>query len=169
MDKSFQTSFIPQQPLLKVEGLKRRKEVINIALVIALVIFFVTLTLAGGIYFWRVILERRIADETQQLAAVENTLDVDLVARMKRAEIRLTNARQLLANHGAFSVVLDFLEQTTSKDVGLTSLSYADGLDGPSVTLAGDAPSYESVYFQLETWRGMKPFATEVFSVQWRS
>jgi hypothetical protein len=163
MQNSFDTSFIPQQPLLRVEGAPRRQEPVNFALMLAFVLFFVSLITAGGIYFYKSQIDARIAASTEELAALEKTLDVDEIEKYKRVDARIVMGRALLRDHGVFTIVLDFLEETTAKNIGLTSLNYSLNSENKvEVRLTGEGPSFQSVYFQSEEWKRATPLTEKV-------
>ena len=157
MNNSLDTSFIPQQPLLKVEGYSQRQEPVNIVLILAFVIFFSALAIAAGMYFYKLSLDRGVLALEKQLESKEAILKTDDIERYKAIDTRLGVVKQLLENHNAFSTILTLLEKITARDVGLTALSYgADAVDGSvTLTLSGQAPSYSAVYAQVEAWRGM--------------
>ena len=67
---------MPQQPLLKVEGGARRGEAINLALVTGLIIFFVILSVSGGVYFYKTSLDKEVIKKGQQLADAEKTFSI---------------------------------------------------------------------------------------------
>jgi hypothetical protein len=164
MNNSLDTSFIPQQPLLKVEGYSQRQEPVNIVLVLAFVIFFSTLAIAVGMYFYKTSLVRGVVALEKQLESKESILKTDDIERFKAIDTRLAVVKQLLENHSAFSTILTLLEKITAQDVGLTALSYGvDSTDGSiELTLGGQAPSYSAVYAQVEAWRGMSSILKDV-------
>lgn len=164
MNNSLDTSFIPQQPLLKVEGYTQRQEPVNIVLVLAFVIFFSALAIAVGMYFYKTSLVRNVLALEKQLESKESILKTADIDRFKAIDTRLGVVKQLLENHSAFSTVLTLLEKITAQDVGLTTLSYAvHGTDGSiKLTLSGQAPSYSAVYAQVEAWRGMSSILKDV-------
>ncbi|OGZ08372.1 MAG: hypothetical protein A3C93_02805 [Candidatus Lloydbacteria bacterium RIFCSPHIGHO2_02_FULL_54_17] len=162
MDK-FDTSFIPQQPLLKVEGSSRVKERVNLPLIIGFVFLFVSALVFGGLYFYEMSVERRIVALEKDLEEKEAMLNIADIDRYKKIDERLTLARQLLEEHIAFSSILALLEKITAEDIGFTTLSYAPSEGGAiKVSLHGLAPSYSAVYVQAEAWRGMKQLLKEV-------
>lgn len=157
MNNSFDTSFIPQQPLLRVEGSLRRRESVSFALVLALVIFFLSLGLSGGVYFYKTIVDKRVLVLEKQLESKEASLKIDDIERYKAIDARLDIAKKLLLGHTAFSSILDLLEKITARDVGWTALSYGiDDKDGSIVlSLSGQTSSYDAVYNQAQSWRGI--------------
>lgn len=162
MGNQFETSFIPQQPLLKVEGSMRPRESLNIALVIALVLFFVSIVVSAGVYVYRTQVNKSIAVHEKQLADAEQYFDIDEITKFKHVDTRLTTAKNLVDRHVIFSVILDLLEASTAQNVGLMSLGFAKTGRGYEVSLAAEAPSYAAVYFQRDAWRNMKPMITDV-------
>lgn len=163
MENSFETSFIPQQPLVRTEGVPRRSEPVNIALILALVIFFITVTVAGGIYFYKLQVDKRILSKEKQLQAEEKNLNIDEINAYKHIDDKLVAVKGLLQNHSVFSTVLLLIEDSAAQNIGLTALSYQKGPTGDYVlTLSGKAPSYSAVYFQGETWRSMVPMVKSV-------
>lgn len=162
MQNSPQTSFMPQQPLLRVEGGSQRKEAVNLALVLALIVFFVALAVSGGVFFWHKQVVARVLTHARQLEDAEKLLSIEEISNFKKIDTRIDNAKTLLQNHTVFSTVLRFIESATAQNIALTSLGYAKDANDLSLTIAGAGPSYEAVYFQGETWRAMKSVVKNV-------
>lgn len=159
----FDTSFIPQQPLLKVEGTERFKEQVNLPLIIGFVFLFISVSVFGGFFFYEMNVERRIVALEKDLEAREATLNIPEIDRLKVIDTRVNLARELLEGHVAFSTVLALLEKITAENIGFTSLGYApDEKGGIKVGLIGLAPSYAAVYVQAEAWRGMRELLKKV-------
>jgi hypothetical protein len=95
MANSFDTSFIPQQPLLKVEGSSRPAEPVNLALVFAFIIFFATLIVLGGVYFYKTSVETRVLASETILKEKEASLRVEEIDRYKAFSDRLMVAKKL--------------------------------------------------------------------------
>lgn len=162
MANQFETSFIPQQPLLKVEGVSHRKEVVNFAAVFAIIIFFVAMVVAGGMYFYRAQVNDRIYQAQRDLAEAEKYFSIEEINKYQKADIRLRAAKTLVNEHTISSVILDFLEETTAVNVGLTSFGATKDATGYHVSLTGQAPGYKGVHFQVEKWRTMGPTIRKV-------
>lgn len=153
MDTRFETSFIPQQPLLRVEGTQRRREHVSLSLLFALIIFFATIAVAGGVYYLREDAERKLSEAKHQLDEREKNINIDEITSLKLLSTRFEAAEKVLSNHVALSAVLDLLEETTSVNVGFTSFAFSQSGDAPGVALIGEAPSYMTVYLQAEDLR----------------
>lgn len=163
MASQFETSFVPQQPLLKVEGMTQRpNKPLNIPLVIALIVFFVTLATSAGVYFYKEQTIKQVAAKGEQLKAAEQLFSVDKVNEYKNLQIKLTAAKALVDSHLIFSVIFDLIETKAAENIGLTSLGFGQDALDTSLTLTGQAPSYEAVYFQVQKWRESKPVVKNV-------
>ncbi len=148
-----ETSFMPQQPLLRVEGGNRRSEPINLALVVAIIVFFVTLSVAGGMYFYKTKLEKEVIAKGQELADQEKKFNGDEITIYKNLQTSLITAKKLVDSHTIFSVILDTIETHAAQNVGLTAFDYKKDDTGIKVSVSGQAPGYAAVYFQVQEWR----------------
>lgn len=157
MANQFETAFIPQQPILRVDGVSRSGEPVNLALILSLIIFFVTIAVSAGVYLYRVQIDKRVHEKSQILEAAEKDFNIDEITTYKRIDSRLALAKKLVDEHTISSVAFDLLESSTAQNVGLTSLTFTKDLQGNSINLNGQAPSYAAVYFQAEAWRAMRP------------
>ena len=163
MEHTFETSFIPKQPLLKSEGGMGRRESVSLALVLALVVFFVTAAVAVGAYFYKLEVDKRVLALAEELQNAEKNLSIDEIAIYKHINERMIMAKGLINEHNAFSAVLNFAEDGVADNVGLTGLSFVDNSQGDTViNLTAEAPGYGEVYFQAESWRKMKPLVRSV-------
>lgn len=157
MANQFETSFIPQQPLLKVEGVARRKEALNFSVIFSIIILIASGVIAGGLYFYRAQVNNRVYQAQKDLAEAEKYFSIDEINKYQKANTRLGIVKTLVHRHTINSVILDFLERSTAVNVGLISFSSTKDSAGYHVALNGQAPSYSAVYFQVEKWRAMQP------------
>ena len=162
MANQFETSFVPQQPLLKVEGSSRARQPINISLVLSLIIFFVTLAVAGGAYFYEQQMLRQVEETKNELAAKEKTFDIDKISTYKNLQLTLDTAKSLAGNHLIPSGLFDIIEERAAENIGLTAFSFAQEGNSSYLTLSGQSPTYEAAYFQLTKWRETKPLMKSV-------
>lgn len=157
MANQFETSFVPQQPLLKVEGGQRSREPLNLSLIVALVVFFVTLAVAGGAYFYKQQVDKQVVQKGIELKAAEQLFDTSKISTYKDLQVKLTTAKSLVDSHTIFSLIFDLIETKAATNIGLTSLVFGQEANDMSLILNGQAPSYEAVYYQVQKWRESKP------------
>lgn len=162
MPNTFETSFIPKQPLLKIEGNSQRRESVNVALVVSLIIFFVTASVAGGLYFWKGKVFETVRERAVELKDAEKNFNIDDINTYKRLQISLDTAKRLVDEHTIFSVAFNIIEDQTAKNIALTSLTYGQEPLGVSLVLSGQAPSYSALYFQVNSWKNMNPLVKMV-------
>lgn len=162
MANQFETTFVPQQPLLKVEGGQRPREPLNLSLIISLIVFFVTIAVGGGAYFYKQQVDKQVAGMGAELKAKEQLFDTDKITHYKGLQVKLTTAKSLVDAHSIFSLIFDLIETRAAQNIGLISLQFAQ--EGPDTVLIlnGQAPSYEGVYFQVQKWRESKPVIKNV-------
>lgn len=167
MANQFETSFVPQQNLLKMGSQERPGEPLNFSLIVSLVAFFVVLALAGGEYFYKQQAEKQLIQKGQELTAKEKLFDTDKINSYKNLQVTLSTAKNLVDNHKIFSLVFNLLELRAAENIGLTSLLFTQDGEGQHLMLSGQAPSYEAVYYQVQKWRESKPMmkSAEVMSL----
>ncbi|MDO8521649.1 MAG: hypothetical protein Q7S52_06050 [bacterium] len=157
MDNKFDTAFIPQQPLLKVDGNLRFRERVNLPLIIGFVCLFISVMVYGGLYFYEASMAHRVTVLEKELESKEEILQISEIDRYKAIDARITTAKGLLRGHVAFSAMLGLIEKITAENIGWTSLSYGSGENGTlNVSLTGEALNYSAVYVQAEAWRGIE-------------
>lgn len=157
MANQFETDFIPQQPILRIEGTPRSGESVNLALILALIIFFVTIAVSVGAYLYRAQVEKRVYEKSLLLQEAEKDFNIDEIDIYKRIDSRLTLAKKLVDEHTISSVAFDILESSVAQNIGLTSLAFSKDSKGNFINITGQAPSYAAVYFQAESWRALRP------------
>lgn len=155
MDSSnpFDTSFIPQRPAVKLEPAFRPRVEFNLAMAIALALLFAVIAASGGMYFWRISIEKNIAEKEASLASMAGKIDMQALRELELVAARLSTGRKLLENHYAFSSFLDLLEKTSLRSITITKLEYTIKEGVPAVQMSMSAPNYMSVYVQEETWK----------------
>ena len=156
MDSNFETSFIPQQPLLKLEGARARREPINFAVLLALIIFFTVSAVAGGMFAYKASIDARVNKKQNQLDEAENKIDIAGINSLKQISAQVNLAKTLVDKHAAFSGILDLIEAGTAQNIAYTALSFSNEAKAPAIILSGQAPSYMAAYYQGLAWQKQK-------------
>lgn len=155
MEAKFQTSFIPKKPIVQEEKIHSK---LSIFLLISLIIFFVSLGLAGWVFLERNILIQQIGDEQKTIETNKNGLTQDsiTVESIVALDSRIRVANQLLANHVAVSPIFSFLNQRTLKNIRFKSFSIKNigqdtmGATKVSIEMSGQARDFDSVASQAD-------------------
>lgn len=161
MDPQPPTSFIPKKPLVG----ESRTGGGGLVTFLAVLIFIASLLSAGGAFAYEKYLDKALSNKDASLKKAEGAFDTASIVDLTRLDIRLGEARNLLASHVAPSGVFSFLSATTLERVQFTSFSLGIDTDGAGkVLLAGIADSFSSLALQSDQFSSAKVLRDVVFS-----
>lgn len=161
MDPVAQGSFIPKQSLAAAG----RSSGVGLFLLLALLVFVMSLLAAGGSFAYEQFLNKRIADKDAQLRLAEGAFNATTIQDLVRMDQRLTQAQTLLGKHVAPSALFYFLSTITLERVQLTSMDLVVQPDGSAdITLSGSADSFSTVALQSDKIGGSKLLRDVIFS-----
>ena len=159
METKFQTSFIPKKPLVSagtIGGIATsapRKKGTSIFMTLAGLLFLISLGVAGGMYYWKSFLLSSQESYKTQLAQREKQFNGDLIEELKRQDVKITLASQLIRNHLAMSNIFTILGSFTIESVRFLSLDLvapANSTEDIKVTMKGYGSSFSAVAFQSD-------------------
>ncbi len=165
MEQNFQTSFIPKKPLIKEDAVSSRP--VSIFLVISLFILFAVLLATGGLYFYRGILNKSIAEMENTLALARNRFEPSKIAELQVLDKRLRASSEVLSKHITVTPIFSALEQLTMKTVRFTKFSYVLNTDkniAIDIKMSGQAIGYRSIALQSDLFAQNKNLIDPVFS-----
>ena len=165
MEQNFQTSFIPKKPILNESTVYARP--VSIFLIISLFVLFTTLIATGGLYFYKGILVKKIADMDNTLNLVKNRFEPSKITELQIFDKRLRSSSEILSQHINITPVFSALEQLTMKSVRFTKFSYDFGTeDNPAVNIkmSGVAIGYRSIALQSDLFAKNKNLIDPIFS-----
>ena len=165
MDQNFQTSFIPQKPIVKERVVSARP--VGILLVASIFILFATVLGTGGLYFYKGIVAKNIADLQNNLTLAQNRFEPSKITELQVLDKRLIASTEILASHIAVTPIFSALEQMTMETVRYTKFSYTvpdDQNSAVNVKMSGVAIGYRSVALQSDLFAQNKNFIDPVFS-----
>lgn len=165
MDTRLRTSFIPKKNLILKSEAGGGRVSINLFLSFGMIVFFLMIALAGGVYLYKVVIEKKIAQEGVALEKAKKAFEPSLIADVKRLDNRIAVSKTVLANHVVALPIFDLLEALTLKTVRFTKLDYTNPKDGsPTIHLDGEAKSYTSVALLSDSFAGDEKIKNPVFS-----
>ena len=133
--------------------------------VIALVVFLAVAALAAGIFLYRGFLIREIRAMDAQLAAARKSFEPEFVEAAARLDARLEAAGQVLSRHRALSLLFVLLERRTLETVRFRDFSFEAKDDKTfTLSLSGEAKSFNAVALQSDVFGEEKYFTSPVFS-----
>lgn len=162
MDPQVPTSFIPKKPLVETRASGAGT---GLLLLVAVLLFVISLVAAGGVFAYNGILTASIANKDASLKAAEGAFEPNVITDLARLDSRLTQTQKLLDSHLAPSGIFDFLSTITLSQVQFTDFSYKKQADGSAIiTLAGTGDSFSTVALQSDQFGSTRLLKDVVFS-----
>lgn len=165
MEQNFQTSFIPKKPIIKERATYAPP--VGIFFIAAIFILFTVLVATAGLYFYKGILKKKIANMQNTLTLAQNRFEADKIAELQVLDRRLRASTEILDKHIAVSPVFKALEDITMKTVRYTKFSYAlanDKTAKVTIKMSGVAVGYKSVALQSDLFTKNKNIIDPIFS-----
>jgi hypothetical protein len=156
MDTKYQTSFIPKKPV--ATGGPSKPAGISLFSLISIILFLVSLGLAGYVFLEKNLLIQKINSDQSTIESNKSGLTSDSITieNLVQLNSRINVAKSLLAKHIQVSPIFDFLQQATLKSVRFKSFSFTSagkdttGTDRVSVQILGVARDWETVALQAD-------------------
>ena len=165
MDTKFQSSFIPKQPINEPI---RTHSGSNIFFLISFLILIISGVGAGAAYLWNTQLDNQIIAVNNNLSLARNSFDQNTVKEFVRLNDKINVSNTLLKQHTAPSVLFKVIGDSTLKNVRFTNFKYTNaGSDKISISMSGEAVSYEAVALQSSAFTNPKlrnVFRNTIFS-----
>ena len=163
MDPRFQTSFIPKKPIVANTG--RSSAPINLFSLLSTIIFIAALALSGGVFFYKNLVTKEIAQNKATLERAKGAFDPELIQKIIRLDNRIETSKQLLSSHLAVTPIFDFISSITLKTVRFKDFNFAYlAPDKIQVSMRGQAQSYSSVALQSDVLSSQKLLKNTIVS-----
>ncbi len=129
-----------------------RRHTSSLFMTIASLLFIASLVAAGGMYFWKSALESSQKAYKEQLSEREKLFDVNTIEDLKRQNVKIDLAKQLIANHIAMSEVFDIIGRMTLEKVRFMSMDVSAGTaaEGIKVSMKGYGLDFRVVAYQSD-------------------
>lgn len=125
------------------------QEGISLVFSVALILFFVTAVIAGGVFLYGVLLKQKEGSLTTSIERAKEAVEPKLVDELGRLDARIKSTRSILNNHTVASSVFKLLEDLTFPSISFDSFYYTVESNGTIVLrLSGVARNYESIALQ---------------------
>jgi hypothetical protein len=167
METTFQTSFIPKQPVTEQKQ-SRASSSVNILLFISIIIFVISVIAAGLVYFYKSTLEKSVAASEEELARAKDAFDGNFITDLQTADKRLRAAGDVLGNHIILSPIFEILQSSTLKTVRFTKFTHTVVGTGAGarieVKMSGRAKDYTAIALQSDALTRSKYIKDPLFS-----
>jgi len=141
------TSFIPKKS--DVQSI-RKKESIDLLLLIAIVVFLVSLFSAIGVFLYKNLLNNNIQQDAINLEREKGNFDVASIEEFIRLDKRLKLSEDLLNNHIDLTGVFKMLEVNTLKNIQFQDFDFIYNKDSLDINMTGVAKNYSTVALQSD-------------------
>ncbi len=161
-----QTSFTPKKgPGTGPVGSRTLPRGINFFAGIAIVVFSIMAGLSGFVFFYKAHLMNVISGMDVELAKAKKSFEPAFIEEASRLNMRISGAQELLNSHQAISPLFDILEKKTLESMRFQDFNFS-APDGKSATLTmtGQAKSFNSVALQSDVFGTEKAFKDPIFS-----
>ncbi|MBI4118173.1 MAG: hypothetical protein HY455_01360 [Parcubacteria group bacterium] len=157
------TAFIPKKTLPTIGT--RRSEPVGLFMVGGLVIFFSSLLIAGGLYFYRALLTTQIEDMSEDVVIAKEEIQPKLIESITRFDKRVTIAETLIGKHLVATPLFFLLEDATLPTVRYDRFSANVDDDGSILlTLTGEARTYKDLAVQADIFGRDENITEPIFS-----
>ncbi len=160
----FTTSFIPKKPLTPaVEGYKSSSSYLTI---VTVAIFLGTLVFGGGLFIYKISVEREIASQLDQLKKVKSEFDVNFIKEATRLNTKINAVKILIDKHQAPSAVFELLQETTLATVRFNNFKYSTDKTKGNINIdaSGVGLGYPSIVLQSDEFGKTGALKDVVFS-----
>ena len=166
MEPKFQSSFIPKGPVGGTNAVSmapaKDKSILGI---ISWSVFFISLVLGVVVFGYKMFLNYSIDKMGRELEEARASIASEELDRFIRLDNRIVSTKQILSKHRSLSPLLEFLEESTLKNVRFTSFDYSLGKDGGTeLLMQGQARGYAALALQADVFNKSKYFKNSNFS-----
>ena len=165
MEPNFQTSFIPQKPMIEKRAVTTRP--VGFLAVIAIFILFTIVLATVAFYFYKGVLIKNIIKMENNLNLARNRFEPSKITELQILDKRLRASNEILSKHIAITPIFQALQSITMKTVRYTKFSYDLGAEKNAkitIKMSGLAIGYRSVALQSDLFTKNKNLIEPIFS-----
>jgi hypothetical protein len=168
MEQQFQTSFIPKKPLTEEPVAHTRP--VSLFTFITTILFFASLVLGGGVYFYKTYLTKQATELEKSLVVARASFEPKLVSDLSRLDKRINTGNELLSTHVTVSPIFELFQDITIQTIRFTKFNYAylnDSGTAVNVKMSGlstPAGGYSAIANQSDLLNKNKYIKNAVFS-----
>lgn len=133
-------------------------------LLLAIVVFVASATLAGGVFLYSQYLSTSAASKLEQLERAKQAFEPALINDLMRLDHRMRTADTILESHIAPTTLFRLLEQLTLQTVSFSSFDFSSSQDGLTLMMRGVAQSVNSIALQADLLSKSGIISNPIFS-----
>ncbi|GEM_PF-2103146 len=163
MPQKVPTSFVPKQPVRTVRRPQARGP-LSIFAVAALVLIGASVVLAGLAFGYEFYLKQNKEEKTQDLKALQDSVEPQAVEELARLSQRLVISRELLDSHVAVSAIFSMFERDTVQNVSFDNFELQTAPSGDvEITMEGTALDFNALAYQSVVFRDNPFLRNQIF------
>jgi len=163
MPQRVPTSFVPKQPVRTVRRPQARGS-LSILAVASLALVGAAVVLSGLVFGYELYLKQSKNKKTDELKALQNSVEPQAVEELARLSQRLVIAKELLAGHVAVSSVFSMFERDTVQGVSFEGFELQTAPSGDvEIAMGGIAESFNALAYQSVVFRENPFLRNQIF------
>ncbi|PIP73977.1 MAG: hypothetical protein COW88_00170 [Candidatus Lloydbacteria bacterium CG22_combo_CG10-13_8_21_14_all_47_15] len=158
------TTFIPKKTLTKRD---KSKSLRYSGWVTVFSVFLLVFSVAGysALLLYKVYLEQRSEDLAVSLERAKGAFDPTIIEELKRVDMRLSSADQVLSKHVTITPLFVLFENETLQRIRYTQMSFIAKDDGAyQITMDGEADDYATIALQSDIFSDSRNVRDHIFS-----
>lgn len=164
METGIKSSFIPQGPVVSPTNKRRRGGNFDFFVLLALVLFVASATLAVGVFLYVQFLTSSNASKLDQLNRARQAFEPALIQELTRLDDRMRAADKILSGHVAPSALFNLLEQLTLQTVAYSTFEFSTAEKIMTLSMQGLAQSVNSIALQADLLSRSGMIVNPIFS-----
>lgn len=167
MDKEFKTTFIPKKQISQGKSVgtsKRARKTQSIIGLLAILLFVTAIVSVVAVYLYKIRLATVVNSKIESINIAEKSFEPAAVLELRKLDIRLRAATELLENHVAVVDFFESLGESTLPDIQYEGLDIDFSADVPSVTTGGEARGYLAIAQQSDLFEENRFIQNAIFS-----
>ena len=167
MDKEFKTTFIPKKKLTQTRGAEKEivyKKRSSLLTLLAGLLFVTALISIAGVYLYKMSIQARLKQQEESIRLAEKSFEPGLILELKKLDIRLRAASELLGKHIALSDFFKSFGESTIPNVSFESFSFSFAEGIPAVHMTGKASGYLPIAQQSDLFEKNEYIQNHIFS-----
>lgn len=167
MDKEFKTTFIPKKNLgmsPQKSSSRTSRRTTSIVGLLAILLFITAAVSVVGVFLYKYRLSAVVKNNIESINRAEKAFEPNTIVELKKLDIRLRAASELLENHVA---VVDFFEsfaESTLPDIQYSGINVDFSQDVPAVSMDGLARGYLPIAQQSDIYEENRFIQNPIFS-----
>ena len=166
MDKEFKTTFIPKKNLAQsTPQVKRTSKGKSIIGFVAFLLFITAVVSSIGVYVYKVRVATVMNSRNESIKKAGKAFEPTAILALKKLDIRLQAATELLDQHIALSDFFGSFAESTLPSVAYNDFSFTYTSEGsPEIQMTGDAKTYLAIAQQSELYEKNRFIENHIFS-----